>query len=35
MKYRNYANILDLDKDNKVTEKELNYAKKILEKAKK
>jgi hypothetical protein len=32
-KYRNYENILDLDKDNKVTEKEIKKAKEILEKA--
>ena len=32
-KYKNYENILDLDKDNTVTEKEIKKAKEILEKA--
>jgi hypothetical protein len=34
-KYRNYENILDLNKDNKVTDKELEKAKKLLATAEK
>ena len=34
-KYRNYEHLLDLDKDNVVTEEEINRAREILEKAKK
>ena len=34
-KYRNYEHLLDLDKDNEVTDEEINKARIILEKAKK
>ena len=34
-KYRNYEHLLDLDKDNEVTDAEINKARIILEKAKK
>ena len=33
-KYRRYEHLLDLDKDNKVTEEEIRHATEILEKAK-
>ena len=34
-KYRRYEHLLDLDKNNEVTEEELNKAKEVLEKARK